>query len=66
MIFFGPPGTGVTHLATALATKVCHVGHRVEFANTADWVTRLAHAHHAGHFSDDLKSLSRIPLLVID
>ena len=66
VIFLGPPGTGKTHLATALAIKACHAGHRVEFATAADWVTRLANAHHAGHFPDELKRLSRIPLLVID
>lgn len=66
VIFLGPPGTGKTHLATALAIKACHAGHRVEFATAADWVTRLANAHNAGHFPDELKRLSRIPLLVID
>ena len=36
VIFLGPPGTGKTHLATALAIKACHAGHRVEFATAAD------------------------------
>ena len=27
--FFGPPGTGKTHLAIALAIKACQAGHRV-------------------------------------
>jgi DNA replication protein DnaC len=66
VILLGPPGTGKTHLATGLAIKACHAGHRVEFATAADWVTRLAAAHHAGRFPDELKRLSRIPLLVID
>lgn len=66
VIFLGPPGTGKTHLATALGIKACHGGHRVEFATAAEWVTRLADAHHAGRFPDELKRLSRIPLLVID
>ena len=66
VIFLGPPGTGKTHLATGLAIKACHAGHRVEFATAADWVTRLADAHHAGKFPDELKPLGWIPLLVID
>ena len=66
VIFLGPPGTGKTHLATGLAIKACHAGHRVLFATAADWVTRLADAHHAGRFPDEIKRLGRIPLLVID
>ena len=66
VIFLGPPGTGKTHLATGLAIRACHAGHRVEFATAADWVTRLAEAHHAGKFPDEIKRLGRVPLLVID
>ena len=66
VILLGPPGTGKTHLATALAIKACHAGHRVLFATAADWVTRLAEAHHAGRFPDEIKRLGRYPLLVID
>ena len=66
VILLGPPGTGKTHLATALAIKACHAGHRVLFATAADWVTRLAQAYHAGRFPDEIKRLGRIPLLVID
>lgn len=66
VILLGPPGTGKTHLATALAIKACHAGHRVEFATAAEWVTRLATAHHAGTFPHELKRLGRVPLLVID
>jgi DNA replication protein DnaC len=66
VILLGPPGTGKTHLATGLAIKACHAGHRVLFATAADWVTRLAQAYHAGRFPDELKRLGRIPLLIID
>jgi len=66
VILLGPPGTGKTHLATALAIRACHAGHRVEFATAADWVTRLATAHRDQKFPHELKRLGRIPLLVID
>src|SRR3954449_8287879 len=47
VVFLGPPGTGKTHLATGLAIRACQAGHRVQFATAAEWVARLAAAHHA-------------------
>ncbi|MQY40783.1 Insertion sequence IS5376 putative ATP-binding protein [Streptomyces sp. RB17] len=47
-IFLGPPGTGKTHLAIGLAVRACQAGHRVAFATAAEWVDRLATAHHTG------------------
>jgi DNA replication protein DnaC len=37
----GPPGTGKTHLAIALAMKACEQGFRVAFATAQEWVSRL-------------------------
>ena len=48
VVFLGPPGTGKTHLAIGLAIRACQAGHRVLFATAAEWVARLAEAHHAG------------------
>ncbi|SNR98098.1 IstB-like ATP binding protein [Blastococcus mobilis] len=62
----GPPGTGKTHLATGLAIRACQAGHRVLFATATEWVTRLADAHHAGRFQDELRRLGRYTLLVGD
>jgi len=39
--FFGPPGTGKTHLAIALGLKACQHGYRVAFATAQEWVSRL-------------------------
>ena len=39
--FLGPPGTGKTHLAIALAIKACQAGHRTLFATAQQWVDRL-------------------------
>jgi DNA replication protein DnaC len=66
VVFLGPPGTGKTHLATGLAIRACQAGHRVQFATAAEWVARLADAHHAGRLQTELVRLGRYPLLVID
>jgi DNA replication protein DnaC len=66
VIFLGPPGTGKTHLAIGLAVRACQAGHRVLFATAAQWVARLAEAHHAGTLQAELTRLTRYPLLVID
>src|SRR6187549_2014597 len=64
--FLGPPGSGKTHLATGLAIRACQAGHRVLFATAAQWVDRLAAAHHAGTLQTELVRLGRYPLLVVD
>ena len=66
VIFLGPPGTGKTHLATGLAIRGCQAGHRVLFATAAEWVARLADAHHAGRLQAELARLGRYPLIVVD
>src|SRR5256886_1272286 len=66
VVFLGPPGTGKTHLAIGLAIRACQAGHRVLFATAADWVARLAEAHHAGRLQAELTRLGRYPLLVVD
>ena len=66
VVFLGPPGTGKTHLATGLAIRACQAGHRVLFNTAAEWVARLADAHHAGRLQDELVKLGRVPLLIVD
>ena len=66
VVFLGPPGTGKTHLSIGLGIRACQAGHRVAFATAAQWVARLADAHHAGLLQPELVKLGRIPLLIVD
>src|SRR6202161_3066181 len=66
VILLGPPGTGKTHLATALGLRACLAGQRVQFATATAWVARLGEAKRQGQLETELKRLALIPLLVID
>jgi DNA replication protein DnaC len=66
VVFLGPPGTGKTHLSIGLGIRACQAGHRVAFATAAQWVDRLASAHHGDRLQDELIKLGRVPLLIID
>jgi DNA replication protein DnaC len=61
-----PPGTGKTHLATALGITAAHAGHRVLFATATDWVTRLSEAHRQGRLASGLAKLRRHGLILVD
>jgi DNA replication protein DnaC len=60
------PGTGKTHLATALGIVAARHGHRVLFATATDWVTRLTDAHRAGRLPQELARLRRYGLIIVD
>jgi DNA replication protein DnaC len=64
--FLGPPGTGKTHLAIALALKACERGHRVAFATAQEWVSRLDAAQDRNQLEAELRRLERYQLLVVD
>ena len=66
VILLGPPGTGKTHLATALGVRACLAGQRVQFATATAWVARLGDAKRQGQLETELKRLALIPLLVVD
>ena len=64
--FLGPPGTGKTHLATALSIKACQHGYRVMFATAQQWVSRLKAAQERNQLEAELRRLERYHLLVVD
>jgi DNA replication protein DnaC len=66
VVLLGPPGTGKSHLAIAIAIRACLAGHRVAFATATEWVARLADAQRQGRLADEIVRLGRSPLLVVD
>src|SRR3954466_6376550 len=66
VVLLGPPGTGKTHPAIALAIRACLAGQRVVFRTATEWVALLADAQRAGRLDSELDKLQRIPLLIID
>src|SRR6202050_1133305 len=66
VILLGPPGTGKTHIATALGIRACLAGQRVQFATATQWVARLGEAKRQGQLETELKGLAFIPLLILD
>ncbi len=66
VVLLGPPGTGKTHLSTALGIRACLAGHRVQFRTATEWVALLADAQRQGRLDAELDRLARIPLLIID
>jgi DNA replication protein DnaC len=62
----GPPGTGKTHLAIALAIKAAEAACPVASGSATGWITRLADARDRGRLAAELKRLSRYRVIVID
>jgi DNA replication protein DnaC len=62
----GPPGTGKSHLATALAVEAVKAGKSVGFSTLADLVTSLAKAEKEGSLRERIRFLARPQLLVVD
>ena len=66
VVLLGPPGTGKTHLATALGIVAARHGHRVLFATATDWTTRLTDSHRQGRLPAELAKLRRYGLIIVD
>jgi len=62
----GPPGTGKSHLATALAVEAVKAGRSVYFSTLADIITSLAKAEREGQLRERIRYLCRAALLVVD
>lgn len=62
----GPPGTGKSHLATALAVEAVKAGRSVYFATLAEIIASLAKAEREGQLRERIRYLCRAALLVVD
>ena len=62
----GPPGTGKSHLATALAVEAVKAGRSVYFSTLAEIIASMAKAEREGQLRERIRFLSRASLLVVD
>lgn len=62
----GPPGTGKSHLATALGVEAVKAGRSVYFASLADIISALAKAEREGQLRERIRFLCRASLLIVD
>jgi len=62
----GPPGTGKSHLATALGIEAVKAGKSVSFIPLADLITSLAKAEREGTLRDRIRFFCRPSLLIVD
>jgi len=66
VLLIGNPGTGKTHLASALAFSACAQGRKVRFHTATDLVTQLVECREERRLQRVQKQLQRLDLLVID
>jgi DNA replication protein DnaC len=66
ILFLGEPGTGKTHLATALGEAAIEKGYRVKFTSAASLVTELVEARDTHVLGRVIRRYSRVDVLIID
>lgn len=64
--FLGPPGTGKSHLATALGVAAVKAGRQVYRATLAELIDALARAERQGQFAEKIRFYARAALLIVD
>nr|BAH89570.1 ISChy4 transposition helper protein [uncultured bacterium] len=64
--FLGPPGTGKSHLATALGVAAVKAGRSVYRATLADLIVALGQAEREGRLADKIRFYMRAALLIVD
>ena len=66
ILLVGNPGTGKTHLATALGFAACAQGRKVRFITTTALVTALLEARESRTLARSQKQIERLDLLILD
>ena len=66
LLLFGPPGSGKTHISTAIGRALIENGYRVLFARTTDLVQRLQAARQDLALEATITKLDRYDLLILD
>jgi len=66
ILLVGNPGTGKTHLATALGFAACSQGKRVRFTTTTGLVTQLLEQRDTKTLQRLHKQLERLDMLILD
>lgn len=64
--FLGPPGTGKSHLATALGVAAVRAGKSVYRCSLADLIEALSKAEREGRLIEKLRFYTRVSLLIVD
>jgi DNA replication protein DnaC len=66
LVLMGAPGTGKTHLATAIALALCENGRQAMFYTATGLAGALQEKSQKGQFNTFMKTLNKVELLVID
>ncbi len=64
--FLGPPGTGKSHLATALGVAAVKAGRSVYRCSLAELIEALSKAEREGRLTEKLRFYMRAALLIVD
>jgi DNA replication protein DnaC len=64
--YLGPPGTGKSHLATALGMATLKVGKSFYRATLAEWIDALVRTEREERPADKIRFYSRAALLIVD